>query len=162
MDSFEIANVDAFTTGTVGPKGQRVFYLQAIAGGETVSLKLEKQQVLAMAEHLSELLEDLPEISAHEWTSAPSLIEPVEPKWIVGAMGAMYDASSDNVVIMAEEASDDPDTDDVSVATFRLGRGQTLAFIERAREVLEAGRPPCPWCARPLNHGEDGFCPCWN
>lgn len=162
MDSFEIANVDAFTTGTVGPKGQRVFYLQAVAGGSTISLKLEKQQVLAMAEHLSQLLEDLPEIGAHEWTSAPELQEPVEPRWIVGAMGAMYDASSDDVVIMAEEATEDPDVDDAAVATFRIGRGQTLAFIERAREVLDAGRPPCPWCARPLNHGEDGFCPCWN
>ena len=162
MESFEIANVDAFTTGTVGPKGQRSFYLQAIAGNSTISLKLEKQQVLAMAEHLSQLLEDLPEISANEWTSAPALVEPIEPIWIVGAMGAMYDASTDNVVIMAEEATEDPDTDDAAVATFRLGRGQTLAFIERAHEVVEAGRPPCPWCARPLNHGEDGFCPCWN
>jgi uncharacterized repeat protein (TIGR03847 family) len=162
MESFEIANVDAFTTGTVGPKGQRSFYLQAIAGNSTVSLKLEKQQVLAMAEHLSQLLEDLPEISANEWTSAPALVEPIEPIWVIGAMGAMYDASTDNVVIMAEEATEDPDTDDAAVATFRLGRGQTLAFIERANEVVEAGRPPCPWCARPLNHGEDGFCPCWN
>jgi uncharacterized repeat protein (TIGR03847 family) len=162
MESFEIANVDAFTTGTVGPKGQRSFYLQAIAGNSTISLKLEKQQVLAMAEHLSQLLEDLPEISANEWTSAPALVEPIEPIWVVGAMGAMYDASTDNVVIMAEEATEDPDTDDAAVATFRLGRGQTLAFIERANEVVEAGRPPCPWCARPLNHGEDGFCPCWN
>ncbi len=159
---FEIGQVESFTTGTVGPKGQRTFFLQAIADGQTVSLKLEKQQVAAMADHLQNLLADLPEIEAQDWTSAPSLIEPVEPMWAVGAMGAMYDNGSDNIVVMAEEIVEDPDLENAATATFLLGRAQTLAFIERAREVIEAGRPPCQWCGRPLNHGEDGFCPCWN
>ncbi len=159
---FDIGHVDSFTTGTVGPKGQRTFFLQATSGGTTVSLKLEKQQVMAMAEHLANLLEDLPEIGAHEWTSAPALVEPVEADWVIGAMGAMYDSTADNVVVMAEEIVEDPDVEDAATATFRIGRGQTLAFIERAHEVVEAGRPPCNWCSRPLNHGEDGFCPCWN
>lgn len=162
MGNLDIGLVDAFTTGTVGPKGQRVFYLQAAVKGTMISLRLEKQQVMAMAEHLANLLEDLPEISAQEWTSAPELVEPVEPIWTVGAMGAMYDASEDNIVIMAEEITDDPDVDDADTATFRLGRAQTIAFIERADEVVNAGRPPCPLCSRPLNYGEDGFCPCWN
>ena len=77
-------------------------------------------------------------------------------------MGAMYDPTSDNVVVMAEEIVEDPELDNAATATFRINRGQTLAFIERAHEIIEAGRPPCPWCSRPLNHGEDGFCPCWN
>lgn len=159
---FDIGQVDSFTTGTIGPKGQRTFYLQATAGNRTVSLKLEKQQVLAMAEHLANLLADLPEIEAHEWTSAPALVEPIEAPWAIGAMGAMYEASSDNVIVMAEEIVEDPELEDAATATFRMGRGQTLAFIERAQEVVDAGRPPCNWCSRPLNYGEDGFCPCWN
>ena len=160
--NFEIGEVESFTTATVGPKGQRTFFLQAIYDGQAVSLKLEKQQVAAMADHLQDLLADVPEIEASEWTSAPTLIEPVEPMWAVGAMGAVYDKGSDNVIVMAEEIVEDPDLENASTATFLLGRAQTLAFIERAREVIEAGRPPCPWCARPLNYGEDGFCPCWN
>lgn len=159
---FDIGHVDSFTTGTVGPKGQRTFFLQATSGGTTVSLKLEKQQVIAMAEHLASLLEDLPEIGAHEWTSAPGLVEPIEAEWVIGMMGAMYDSTADNVVVMAEEVIDDPEAETAATATFRIGRGQTLAFIERAHEVVEAGRPPCTWCSRPLNYGEDGFCPCWN
>jgi uncharacterized repeat protein (TIGR03847 family) len=159
---FDIGHVDSFTIGTVGPKGQRTFFLQATSGDTTVSLKIEKQQVMAMAEHLANLLEDLPEIGAQEWTSAPELIVPIEPAWVIGAMGAMYDANTDNVVVMAEEIVEDPDLDDGATATFRIGRGQTLAFIERAHEIVDAGRPPCQWCSRPLNHGEEGFCPCWN
>lgn len=160
--NFEIGKVESFTTGTVGPKGQRTFFLQAIANGDLVTLKLEKQQVLAMAEHLQNLLADLPEIAAHEWTNAPALVEPTEVQWTVGALGAMYDTNSDCVVVMAEQASEDPEAVDLDTATFLLGRAQTLAFIERARQVVEAGRPPCIWCGRPLNYGEDGFCPCWN
>jgi uncharacterized repeat protein (TIGR03847 family) len=159
---FELSRVDTFTTGAVGPKGQRAFFLQATYGDSTLSLKLEKQQVMAMAEHLSNLLEDLPEIDAQEWTSAPNLLEPIEPMWIVGAMGALYEANDDVIIVMAEEAVEDPDVEEASTATFRMGRAQTLAFIERAHEIVEAGRPPCTWCSRPLNYGEDGFCPCWN
>ena len=162
MASLDLGSVESFTTGTIGPKGQRVFFLQAKANGTTFSLRLEKQQVLALAEHLASVLEDLPEINANEWTSAPHLIEPVDAIWTVGAMGAMYDSIEDNIVIMAEEMTEDPDVQEAATATLRLGRGQTAAFIERAEEVVNAGRPPCPLCARPLNYGEDGFCPCWN
>lgn len=162
MASFEFSAVDAFTTGTIGPKGERVFFLQAVAGGSIVSLKLEKQQVLAMAQYLAELLADLPALDVSTVDPAPDLVTPIEPLWIVGAMGAAYDASADQIILMAEEVTDDDEDTATSVATFRLTPGQTSAFIERAQSVVEAGRPPCPYCARPLNHGEGGFCPCWN
>src|SRR5436190_152916 len=45
--SFEI-DVDLLTTGTVGPPGQRVFYLQARQGNRVLSLRLEKTQVAAL------------------------------------------------------------------------------------------------------------------
>ena len=162
MSNLDLGHVESFTTGTIGPKGQRVFYLQAQANGTIFVFRLEKQQVLAMAEHLGNLLADLPELNANEWTTAPSLHQPIEPLWTVGAMGAMYDSIEDNIVIMAEEMIGDPDIDDADTATLRLGRGQTAAFIERALEVVDAGRPPCPYCSRPLNYGEGEFCPCWN
>ena len=162
MSSFELPEVDGFTVGTVGPKGQRVFYLQATAGETIVSLKLEKQQVAAMAAYLGELLADLPEVDAAAIADAPDLTTPVEPLWVVGALGAAYDPGSERVILMAEEVSEDDDEEPASVATFRLTPGQTSAFIERAEVVVGEGRPPCPFCARPLDHGEGGFCPCWN
>ena len=163
MSSIEFAEVDGFTTGTVGPKGERIFFLQATAGDSVVSLKLEKQQVLAMAEYLDGLLADLPEIDDEVVAPAPDLVTPIEPLWIVGAMGAAYDSSTGRIIVMAQEVSDPEDDDDEgSIVTFRLRPAQILAFVERAHEVVGAGRPPCPYCARPLDHGEDGFCPCWN
>ena len=45
-------DTDAFTVGTVGPAGRRVFFIQARRAGQVVSLKLEKQQVAGLAEFL--------------------------------------------------------------------------------------------------------------
>ena len=53
-------DTDAFTAGTVGPLGRRVFFIQARRAGQVVSLKLEKQQVAGLADFLDGLMGDLP------------------------------------------------------------------------------------------------------
>ena len=53
--SFDFDEIDFLTVGTLGPKGQRVFYLQCRASGELGSFKLEKQQVAALAEYLDRI-----------------------------------------------------------------------------------------------------------
>ena len=58
--SFDFDDVDAFTVGTVGRPGQRTFLLQARHGRERVTVKCEKQQAAAIAEHLRTVLNDLP------------------------------------------------------------------------------------------------------
>ncbi|MCI3949131.1 MAG: hypothetical protein K0R11_1065, partial [Acidimicrobiales bacterium] len=58
--SFDLPEPDRFTAGTVGPPGQRVFFLQADGGGQVVTLRLEKAQVAALAEYLAAVLADLP------------------------------------------------------------------------------------------------------
>jgi len=55
-ESFHFETVEILTVGTLGPKGQRVFYLQCLAEGELVSLKFEKQQAAAEA-RLEDLLQ---------------------------------------------------------------------------------------------------------
>ena len=58
-ESFDLDAVDRITTGAIGEPGQRVFYLQAVSGGQVVSLKLEKAQVAALVRYLEALLADL-------------------------------------------------------------------------------------------------------
>ena len=60
-DSFNFDSAEIFTVGTLGPKGQRVFYLQCRSESKLVSLKLEKQQVAALAEYLERVLDELPD-----------------------------------------------------------------------------------------------------
>ena len=50
---------ERFVAGTVGPPGQRTFFLQARAGARVVSVALEKQQVAALAERIDELLDEV-------------------------------------------------------------------------------------------------------
>ena len=47
---------ERFVAGTVGPPGERSFFLQARGGGRVVSVALEKVQVSLLAEKLEELL----------------------------------------------------------------------------------------------------------
>ncbi len=56
-DVFELNPVTHITVGAVGQPGQRTFFLQASQGFETVSLKLEKEQVYALARAVEEILQ---------------------------------------------------------------------------------------------------------
>jgi len=77
--SFELGPVDVATTGTVGEPGQRVFYLQFRTPATVVSIRLEKQQVGALADYLSGLLADLPPPDALPDPATLALVEPVDP-----------------------------------------------------------------------------------
>lgn len=149
----DLPDVDAFTAGTVGEPGQRVFYLQAVAGAEVVTLRLEKGQVAALAQYLAELLADLPTPPAEQVVaSGMELQEPVDAEWIVGQLGVVFDESRDRMVVRADEIATEEEVDDtLGFARFALTRAQVQAFVVRAATLLEAGRPPCPLCGRPID-----------
>jgi uncharacterized repeat protein (TIGR03847 family) len=163
--SFDLEEPDHFTTGAVGPKGQRVFYLQAREAGTVVTLKVEKQQVGALADYLEQLLEDLPSEGRPPARPAPELVAPVDAQWPVGGLGVAYDERLDRIVLIAEELvpdADDDDDDEVpAVARFHLRRDQVVAFIPHARALVAAGRAPCPYCGYPLDPVTN-FCACVN
>lgn len=149
--SFDLPRLDRFTAGTLGPPGQRIFYLQGAAGSQVVSLRLEKAQVAALAEYLAELLADLPDATAGDPPTELELVEPVVAEWVVGAIKVAIDQAADRFVIEAEELVDDEAGGDGAVVRFGLDRAQVAAFIVRAATVVASGRPPCPLCGRPLD-----------
>lgn len=164
--SFHLPSPQRFTVGTVGEPGRRVFYLQALADGQLVTLKCEKQQVGALAEHLAALLNDLPVVDESELFDADvDFIEPPSAEWAIGRMGVAWDEHADRLVLQCEELvvddeDDENDNDELVPATarFRLTRAQVAAFIEVARQLVEAGRPPCYLCGAPLDPAGH-FCP---
>ena len=157
--SFDFPSVDRLTTGTIGPPGQRVFYLQARSGPQVVTLRIEKAQVAALAQYLADQLSDLPALDATELPTDLDLEEPVVAEWIVGSLGIALDDDSERITLVAEELvpgpdeddEDDPLSPDPGVARFGVTRAQVAAFIVRASQVVAAGRPPCPLCGRPLD-----------
>ena len=166
--SFEFDDLDRLTAGTIGPPGQRVFYLQASAAGDVVTFKLEKGQVAALVTYITTLLSELPlaEVGGIEM----DLIEPVVPEWVVGAIGVSYDEATDRVVVVAQELvtrdedepepSDDEDLD-AGVARFSATREQAAALVARGVELIAAGRPTCSLCGNPIDP-EGHVCPRMN
>ncbi len=167
---------ERFVAGTVGPPGERTFFLQARGGGRLVSVALEKVQVSLLAEKLEELLSeaqrrfgvDLPETPAPRDDNDP-LDTPVDEEFRVGTLGLAFDADSATVVIEAiavgeEDAEEEQDEEEDEITAdrdrlrVRLTPQAARAFIDRARRVVASGRPPCPLCGQPLDpHGH--LCP---
>ena len=178
---YEFEPPERFVAGTVGAPGERAFYLQARGGGRLVSVALEKVQVTLLAEKLDELLGEanrrfglkLPELDVTAPDNDP-LDTPIDEEFRVGTLGLAFDVDTSTVVIEAiavadtdEETDDDEDEvdDDEEVAEedfeaatadldrlrVRLTPEETRAFIERAKRVVSAGRPPCPLCGQPLD-----------
>ncbi len=144
----EFFDPTAFTAGAIGPPGGRVFYLQAHDDGTVSSVRLEKQQVSALAEYLAGMLHDLP--APADVPAAPELVEPVVAEWTVGNIGVAYDNDLDRIVIVAEELvdEDEPEGDTLRVV---ITRSQVRAFIERAGDLMAGGRPPCRLCGAPMD-----------
>jgi uncharacterized repeat protein (TIGR03847 family) len=175
--SFDLGEVDAFTAGTVGSPGQRVFYLQARGNGQVVTLKCEKQQVAALGQYLERLLQDLPAPTEGPLPTTLDLIGPDEVAWIVGQLGVAWEADLDRFLVRVdeldenaveeeeeeeEEPSPAPDASlDLGRLRFELTRGQALAFAARAAELVAAGRPVCRFCGQAMD--PDGHpCPRMN
>jgi uncharacterized repeat protein (TIGR03847 family) len=166
--SFDLETPDHFTTGAVGPAGQRVFYLQAREGRVLVTLKAEKEQVNALSEYLAGLLNRLTE-SRESTPEDLGLLEPIDPAWVVGSIGVGYEQDRGRIVIVANERVEEDDEEDAegereereeeertaasgeepASARFHVTRAQAAGFVERARALMKAGRPICPMCSQP-------------
>ena len=144
--SFDFSEVEFFTVGTLGPRGERAFFLQGRASGELVSLKVEKQQVSALADYLDQVLEDLPEVEQEPFVIGVAdldLREPVVPAFTVGGLGVAYARDEDRLVVMAEELLE---TDDLAL---RDAIADAIADDEPKREPFD--QPKYPSKQRPFN-----------
>jgi uncharacterized repeat protein (TIGR03847 family) len=166
---------ERFVAGTVGPPGQRTFFLQARSGARLVSVALEKQQVQALAERIDELLDEvmaselndamIPAVAPLGLDDSEPLEQPIEEEFRAGTMTLSWDPSDQRVVIevfpyseaavvapdQVDEDFEEPDPEEVFLV--RLPAGPARAFVKRAAQVLEAGRPSCPFCGNPIDPG---------
>jgi uncharacterized repeat protein (TIGR03847 family) len=138
---------DRLTVGTVGPVGSRLFLIQCRQGRTLLTLKMEKQQVAAMAEYLARVVKDR-ELPAQLPDEEP-LEEPAEPAWAIGTIGVSFDESEDRVVLVIEELVGEDEAG--AIARLTITREQAAAFTVQATRLVEAGRPPCPLCGSPLD-----------
>jgi uncharacterized repeat protein (TIGR03847 family) len=164
---------ERFVAGTVGPPGQRTFFLQARTGARVTSVALEKQQVSVLAERIDELLDELleategmstiPVMSPVALQDNDPLEQPIVEEFRAGTMTLSWDAADERVVVEVfplteasvvepgtpEEEIEEPEPEEVLVV--RLPAGLARAFSARAQAVVSAGREPCPFCGGPLD-----------
>lgn len=160
-----------FIAGTIGPPGQREFYLQARDHLRITSVAVEKAQVAVLADRVNDLLDEFAggaatEQEAEAYLDDAPLTTPVDEEFTVGTMGLSWDPTTEQLVIelhavgdsfdtadveeLAEagEQAPDPATDpDQNVLRVVLPPGMARAFARRSRQVVAAGRPQCPFCA---------------
>jgi uncharacterized repeat protein (TIGR03847 family) len=177
-----------FVAGTVGDPGQRTFFLQARGGAGLTSVTLEKQQVSALAERVDELLDEVlrrsggsapvPAVAPVGSEDLAPLDTPIEEEFRVGTMSLAWDGEREVVIIECFEVGDDPEADDLealgeldadaddivpdgenrAVLRVTISGASARAFAKRALALVGAGRPPCPFCANPLDP-EGHVCP---
>ncbi|WP_045745755.1 MULTISPECIES: DUF3090 domain-containing protein [Actinoplanes] len=140
-----------------------------------VSLLAEKLEELLLEanKRFGITLPEIPVLAVHD--NEP-LDSPIDEEFRVGTLGLAFDVDTGTVVIEAIEAGepdteipgdglgaddddddeddedeDDEPDDDLDRLRVRLTPEATRAFIDRARRVVAAGRPPCPLCGQPLD-----------
>jgi uncharacterized repeat protein (TIGR03847 family) len=167
---FDYGSPDRFVVGTVGMPGERTFFLQARQGGVITSVALEKAQVAALADRIDQLLDEAMGTRAAEGeipASAPAALAdsapleaPIVEEFRVGAMALGWDEASRRVVVEAHAISEEEDEipdiaqdteDGPDTLRVWMSPSYARAFAERARQVVSAGRPPCPFCSQPLD-----------
>lgn len=154
---------DRCVIGTVGMPGERTFFLQVRQGSDLVSVALEKQQALALADRIDEIVLEACRLRGVDLPAEPPDLDsqpldaPIVEEFRVVALALGWDDTSNALVIeahadgenMADIGSDDDDAPD----TLRIWLSMDAAreFTARTRRVVAAGRPPCPFCSQPLD-----------
>ena len=122
--SFDLEDPEAIGVGTVGPAGQRQFYLRASGGGETIVLNCEKFHIQGLLTRMQQLLEAQGvEMATDVDVKPPPPAQPGESAWTVGDLGLGYHEGKGRFVIVAREASESEEADPSTLATAPVTHG---------------------------------------
>lgn len=173
---------DRFVAGTVGEPGHRAFFIQARQGTRLVAVGLEKQQVQVLADHLERILDELAKLADQSIDVPPPRVTardlepldaPLDEDFRAGTMTIAWDGTTDGVQIelfsVAEVDELDDPADELLAAldeteasseclSVTITPAQARDFTARARALVHAGRPACPFCGQPINP-EGHICP---
>lgn len=134
---------DRFIADTVGPPGERTFFLQASQGKRVTSVSLEKQQVSVLGERLTELLDQVAdEIEPAAADALPDLAPmdtPIEDEFRVQSLSLAWEPERKVVVIEALEQSVPEDLQQLQALGEALGEELPDELAEQLEEVESGG-----------------------
>ncbi len=154
------------TADAIGQPGKRVFYLQAYEPQRTITVIIEKAQLLSLAIGVEQFISqintenpDIPEASGDYLEESMRIHPPVDPLFRVGEIGLGYDKDRDRVVVFAKELlTEDADPETAGSIRFWCTRDQIRKLARWGTEVAARGRTICPQCSQPMEP-EGHFCP---
>ncbi len=141
---------DKVMVGTRGEVGNRLFLLQFRQERRLLILKLEKMQVTQMAQWLGQVIASLgrPGHLPDDFTLEPEY----EIDFAVGDIALAIDEEAGVIDATFTDMNDEHEA--VVTLTKEWAGGLAIAMTR----LIDAGRPPCPLCAGPLDpRGHD--CP---
>ena len=153
----ELKRADFITIDTIGPPGQRTFYLQAAQDDTLITLTIEKAHAAAISIAIQGILEQLGDAGDEPDPASLDLIYPVESLFRVGQLGLGYDQTHDMLVVVAQELTEEWQQQRAKVHIW-ANRAQMGALARKAAIVVASGRPTCPLCSEPIEPGDEHVC----
>ncbi len=137
----EFGEVDRLSAGAVGEPGDRTFFIEVGAAGETWWFLVEKEQLAVLAR---ETIEAMRLEGLEAGGPGTELTPPGEAAFRVGEMRVGFADGRFRFVLIP--SGDDGDDEPVE---FEAGADLVGGMARRALEVVAAGRPRCPRCGLP-------------
>ena len=152
-----------FIVSAIGEPGERQFFIQVKSSDGLNSVTLEKTQVIALTERFEELIRELRrgKLATAADLSAAAVVDdlpmelPIDEDFQVGVISITWEKDLVFVNIQAISQDEDLILDDLDsgpdliIATLRID--QVKGFCERAKSIVNAGRPACPFCGLPID-----------
>lgn len=148
-----------FIAGTVGMPGERTFYLQAVEGRRNISVALEKSQLAVLAERIIALLKEIKFGKAQNFRRGarplPALETPFSEEFRVTALSLTWNPQNEQLIIEAQGGDEVEIVEDLNdgppLLRVTLNVDSALVFAVDSFALVNAGRPPCPFCGAPLD-----------
>jgi len=153
--SIELGPVPRVAVESFGEPGRRTFRIFAETADGSVSLWLEKEQIVGLVAAVEQLLESVPAPSGEEPHAGAGsrFIGDFDVK--VASLSVGYEPRRNGFTITGSDFLADLPVESV---TMLASRSQLSELLEQAEEIVAAGRPRCVLCGTPLT-GEPHFCP---
>ena len=116
------------------------------------SVAIEKAQVQAIAQRLELIVTEvrksqpLISITSEPQDDAP-LETPVDVEFQVGAISLAWNEETQLIVFELYELEDDEQDNEGQVLEISFSLGMAVAFAQRSKALVNAGRLPCPFCS---------------
>lgn len=152
----DLGVVAALRAEAFGQPGARTFRLHITAGEGTISLWLEKEQLVMLGSALGEVLEKVPSELGEEPTGGPPNGFVGDLEVHAGALTIGYDADHAAFSMEASDFVSPPFA--LASISFSVRRSDFASLSEEIESIVAAGRPRCNLCGTPLSGGPH-FCP---